>query len=175
MPVLATRTTRCRFQSVGLLFLLGLCLSSLPTNSDALLMDATAYNDMGIVQQSKGDLDGAIQNYREALRLKPDFPEAMYNLGVALQAKGDLDSAIAQYRAVLTLTPDEPDVYGNLGNALKAKGNLDAAVEAYRTALRLDPDHPSIHYNLAIALKAKGIWPAPLRNIAKRSGYSQTT
>ena len=64
-------------------------------------MDATAYNDMGIVQQSKGDLDGAIQNYREALKLNPDFPEAMYNLGVALQAKGDLDGAIAQYRAVL--------------------------------------------------------------------------
>ena len=77
MSPLARSTTRHWLRSAGLLVLLSLFLWSIPTDSEALLMDAAAYNDMGIVQQSKGDLDGAIQNYREALKLKPDFPEAM--------------------------------------------------------------------------------------------------
>lgn len=65
--------------------------SVLPDRSLAKILDAGAYNETGILLREQGDLDGAIESYRQAIKLRPDFQEAMYNLGVALQAKGDLD------------------------------------------------------------------------------------
>ena len=54
----------------------------------------------------KSKHDEAIAEYREAIRLKPDFAEAHNNLGNALQAKGKLDEAIAEYREAIRLKPD---------------------------------------------------------------------
>ena len=56
--------------------------------------------------RNKGDLDGAIAEYREALRLNPNDDEAHFNLGVALGKKGDWDGAIAEYREALRLNPN---------------------------------------------------------------------
>jgi tetratricopeptide (TPR) repeat protein len=46
----------------------------------------------------KGELDGAIINYKKALSLKPDDAEIHYNIGNALQNKGALDEAIEYYQ-----------------------------------------------------------------------------
>jgi tetratricopeptide (TPR) repeat protein len=35
----------------------------------------------------KGDLDGALRDFNEAIRLKPDFAEAFYNRGVCAARK----------------------------------------------------------------------------------------
>ena len=52
-------------------------------------------------------LDEAIAEFREAIRLKPDYAEAHNNLGIALKAQGKLDEAIAEYRAAIRLKPDD--------------------------------------------------------------------
>jgi Flp pilus assembly protein TadD len=70
-------------------------------------------------------LDAAIAEYRQASRLKPEFPEAHYNLGLALRHKGDLDEAIAEYRQALRLKADFLDAHNNLVIALRLKGGMD--------------------------------------------------
>jgi tetratricopeptide (TPR) repeat protein len=57
--------------------------------------DAAAHYNLGVALSNKGDLDGAIAEWREALRLNPNYGDAHYNLGVALWHKGDWDGAIA--------------------------------------------------------------------------------
>ena len=42
---------------------------------------------------AKGDLEGALKDYNEALRLKPDYAIAYHNRAVARRAKGDADGA----------------------------------------------------------------------------------
>jgi tetratricopeptide (TPR) repeat protein len=54
----------------------------------------------------KADLDGALQDYTEAIRLKPDYANPYYNRGIALRAKGDPASAktaIADFQKYLDL------------------------------------------------------------------------
>jgi len=56
----------------------------------------------------KGDRDGAIAEYREALRLNPANHLAHYDLGVALEKKGDRQGALQEYRAAYQLDPKTP-------------------------------------------------------------------
>ncbi len=54
----------------------------------------------------KGDLDGAIAEYREAVRLNPNDPNNHFLLGNALAKKPDLDACIAELRETVRLRPD---------------------------------------------------------------------
>ena len=45
--------------------------------------NADAFNMLAHCQRLLGDLDGAIDNYRKALKLRPNFPEAREYLGEA--------------------------------------------------------------------------------------------
>ena len=55
--------------------------------------------------RNKGDLDGEIAEYREALRLNPNNADAHNDLGVALEQKGDRRGALEEYRAAYMLDP----------------------------------------------------------------------
>ncbi len=111
--------------------------------------------NLAIALRQRGDVDGAIAQYRAALHLKPDYAEAHYNLGVALNAKGRTDEAIAEYREATRLKPDHSEAHNNLGGALYEKGQLDEAVAEFREAIR-SKDYASPHNNLGVALRNTG-------------------
>lgn len=115
----------------------------------------THFSRAGILYE-KRDLNGAVAEYSEALRVKPDFPEAHNNLGMVLAAKGDYDGAISEYREALRFNPDHPNAHNNLGNTLMCKGDRAAAIREYRKVIRIKPDHASAHNNLGNALNQEG-------------------
>jgi Flp pilus assembly protein TadD len=53
------------------------------------LQSATFATNSGKRLLSAGDLDGAISQFRNAVRLAPDYPDAHQQLGIALARKGD--------------------------------------------------------------------------------------
>ena len=112
--------------------------------------------NLGIALRAQGKLDAAIDCYRKALVLKPDYAEAHSNLGVALQEQGKLEDAVDSCRRALSLKPDFANAHYNLGLALQDQGKLDEAVESYRKALALKPDYAEAHGNLGVALQGQG-------------------
>jgi Flp pilus assembly protein TadD len=94
--------------------------------------------------------------FREALRLRPDYPKAHFNLGAVLAAQNQLPEAIAEYREALRLRPDYPEAHFNLGNALNRQGKLPDAVAEYREVLRLRPDDAKAHLSLGAAWAEQG-------------------
>ncbi|MDA8770753.1 tetratricopeptide repeat protein, partial [Planktomarina temperata] len=115
-----------------------------------------AYYNMGNALQDKGELDAAIDSYKHALKIKPDFAEAHYNMGVVLQDKGELDAAIDSYKQALKIKPDYAEAHNNMGNALQDKGELDAAIDSFKQALKIKPDFAEAYNNMGIALQDKG-------------------
>jgi len=78
------------------------------------------YN-LGVDLAEKGDLDAAIREYLEAVRISPDFTEAHTNLGIALAKKGDLDAAIKELQEALRISPNETIIQSALESALRQK------------------------------------------------------
>jgi tetratricopeptide (TPR) repeat protein len=54
--------------------------------------------NFGNALRDKGDADGAVAAFREAVRLKPDDPEMLFNLGFSLCDKGQLAQALTYRR-----------------------------------------------------------------------------
>jgi predicted O-linked N-acetylglucosamine transferase (SPINDLY family) len=104
------------------------------------------------VLREQDRLDEAIVEYRRALELKPDFPEALNNLGAALAEQGCLDEAETAYRHALQLQPGHLKARNNLGGALERQGRLDEAIAEYRKALELKPEDARVQSNLVYAL-----------------------
>jgi tetratricopeptide (TPR) repeat protein len=102
--------------------------------------------------------DDAIAEYRAALRLKKDFPQAHVRLGNALRDKGRLDDALAEYRAANG--SKQAETYKgltDLGIAFAVKGRLDDAIIAFREAIKINPEYAEAHFGLGLALGEKGL------------------
>jgi tetratricopeptide (TPR) repeat protein len=98
-----------------------------------------------------GLTDMAILQYREALKLEPDYGGVYVNLGNAYISKGYIDQAIVYYKKCISLKPDYVPAHVNLASAYGLKGLTEDAIAEYKLALELKPDNPDIHFNLGLA------------------------
>jgi hypothetical protein len=73
------------------------------------LFVAKTHNRWGYFLAQQGQMDEAIEDFEEAIRICPDYANAHKNLGVVLARKGRLDEAIAHFTEVLRLSPGDPD------------------------------------------------------------------
>ena len=111
------------------------------------LQNAEAYCNRGNSKHSQGDYQGAIADYSEAIRLKPDWAEAYYSRGASKRSQGDNQGAIADYSEVIRLEPDYAMAYGGRGNSKYSLGNYAGAVTDYSEAIRLKPDFVEAYCN----------------------------
>jgi tetratricopeptide (TPR) repeat protein len=85
------------------------------------------------------DWCAAIEQYRLAIELAPDFSPPYNQLGYCLRFTGDLEGAEAAFRQYVELIPDEPNPYDSLAELLWKQGRYEDAIAAYRKALEQDP------------------------------------
>lgn len=89
-----------------------------------------------------GDHALAERCFREALRLDPDFAEALTNLALLLDQSGQDAEAEAHYRRSIELRPDYGQTYLNLGVLLARQKRFAQAEAAYRAAIERMPASP---------------------------------
>jgi Flp pilus assembly protein TadD len=107
------------------------------SNTDQLLRQA-------IEAQQHGDLDTAIRDYRQLLRLRPDMVGLHVNLGAALADKGQFDQAVAEYVAALPHISDNDSVRVNLGLAYFKKGDMQNASSQFQIVRHAHPDDAKV-------------------------------
>jgi tetratricopeptide (TPR) repeat protein len=100
-----------------------------------------------VADQRLGD---ALNEFRKAVELDPDFAEARMELALRLLAGANYDEALAQLQAVDKLTPKLVEVQLALGDAYRSKGQWENAKAAFDKALRMRSDLPQAHFNLAL-------------------------
>jgi len=106
-------------------------------NQEASAQNARTYNDRGLAKEKKGDLDGAMADYNQAMKLNPKYAAPYNNRGNVKLRKGDLNGAMAEYNQAIELNPQYGLAYRNRGNAKRKKGDLDGAMADFNRAIKL--------------------------------------
>ncbi len=101
--------------------------------------DATTRFNRAVELQQQGKLTEAAVEYRAALAIKPDYPEAQANLGVVLARLGKFEEAIAAYESALKLAPGLTQILLNLGIAHYRAGQYAKAAAVFRSFLEKQP------------------------------------
>jgi tetratricopeptide (TPR) repeat protein len=128
------KSKRMGFRGV-LLFILILALPVVMLQAQSA---ADAY-DRGMLAVQKGDWNGAISQFDQAIQLNPHYDDAYYQRGYARQKKGDTDGAIADYNQALAVNANLDKAYTGRGFAKYLKGDLDGALTDYDQAIALNP------------------------------------
>lgn len=120
---------------VGLLLAV---LSASPTFSQNASAEDTLRHAMEL--QQAGDLEGAVQGYRQFLAARPKEAAVQANLGVLLAHLGRFDDAIAEYKKAVALDPQNGDIARNLGLAYYKSGRIKEASTEFAKSHEISPD-----------------------------------
>lgn len=104
----------------------------------------------------KGNLDAAVAQLQDLLRLKPTYVDAYINLGTALSRQGKTEEAFEQYQEALRLNPKSVLAHTNLASIYETRSEVDAAIDHYREAVRIDSEYFEAHRKLGTLLFDQG-------------------
>jgi S1-C subfamily serine protease/tetratricopeptide (TPR) repeat protein len=86
-----------------------------------------------------GNQDIAIEHYKQAIALKPDYVQAYLFMGFAYEDLKRYTEAIAAYKQIIVLKPDDAEAYGYMGNTFIKLKCYSEAIAACKQAIALKP------------------------------------
>jgi tetratricopeptide (TPR) repeat protein len=98
-----------------------------------------AYSERAALYQSNNDLDHAVADYTEAIRLDSGRAESLNNRCVAYTIQGDLKLAIADCTAAIGLDPHSAAGFKQRGLVNFIAANYEAAASDFQIAQQLQP------------------------------------
>ena len=88
----------------------------------------------GEEKYDKGDYQGAIAAYTQAIVLNPNYAEAYNGRGNARYSLRDYKGAVADFNEALRINPNYAEAYTNRGNARDDSGDSQGALADYNAA-----------------------------------------
>jgi tetratricopeptide (TPR) repeat protein len=113
---------------------------------------AQMYQVMAHELARQGQTDGAVKNYREALKVNPNLPGLHFELGEVLSSSGtpqDKEEAKKEYEAALAADPFDEKSECRLGTFAYQTGDLKNSTAHYSRAVQLQPDDAEANLDLA--------------------------
>lgn len=115
-----------------------------------------AHINLGLAYYSIGELEKAVLEYKDAIKVDPYEPSTHYNLGNVYFKMGLFEEAIKEYKTSIMLNSDYTDAHYNLGSLYAKMGKFENAIGEYKIVIKLKPDHPDIHNDIGNAYLKKG-------------------
>ena len=127
----------------------------------------SAWLNLGNLYLQSGDAEAALEHYRGALKLDPDFEPAYGNLADLLARLGQEAAAGAMLGEGLARHPDSATLHHALGLHRIRSGERAAALESLARAVELAPDDSRFRYVYAVALDGAGDKEQALSELAE--------
>jgi len=115
---------------------------------------AAAHHTAAQFLLSKGDINSAIDHYRQALSFAPDNMGLLLNLSVLYLRQSQFSNALDPLEHARRISPDSADVAKLMGWAYYGANKMDRAVEEWNRAERIQPD-PEVEHALEKAQRDK--------------------
>ena len=110
----------------------------------------------GVDHLKAGDKTKAIEAFREAIRLRPEWAEAHYQLGTILYETGEYKAAASAFEEAIRLQPEFFDILIALGKTYQHLGQHSRAVEVLQKAVLMRADNIDARSALGAALILAG-------------------
>ncbi len=114
---------------------------------------AQVYSTLAYAAWTQKQLDPAVDNYRKALRLEKENPNALNGLGYVLSdSEHNPRQGLSLCKKAVDLRPQNPAYLDSLGWAHFKLGDLPEARTWLRRALDIAPRHPDIASHMRVVL-----------------------
>jgi Flp pilus assembly protein TadD len=111
-----------------------------------------AKNNLGLILETDGKIDAAIEAYRTALAWQEHSShpseQPYVNLGNLLMEQGQTKEAISLLETAATLAPNNAYCHLSLGMAYRQLGRREAAQHELERATEIEPGNARAHYQL---------------------------
>ena len=97
-----------------------------------------AWFAQGVSCDNLKEYENAIEAYRQALRLRPEYADAWYNLGIAYGNIKKYNLAALSYEEAVRIEPEKVGAWFNLGVAYYYQDKRERVREIYQTLRKLD-------------------------------------
>jgi len=119
---------------------------------------AFVYNDLGIVYEQRGERGRALAQFREAIRLEPDYPAPHVLMGSILLAMGKIPEAVRELETAVKLQPKDPLVRLQLIKAYRREEAFPRVIEQFQVLEQLAPEEPEYIYQAGRAYLDLSAW-----------------
>ena len=156
-------------QGVRLLAVSGILLLTLLPLHDRLAADQSRWVSQAEDRLRRGDREGALKAFQQAVWQRPQDPTIHYNMGVLAESLGRYGEAVRHYTAYLRWAPGgaadreavKRKIYrlcGELGARDYRNGKYARALDWYDKARALYPYAKAVHFNMSRVYEARGEW-----------------
>ncbi|WP_170163955.1 putative 2OG-Fe(II) oxygenase [Eilatimonas milleporae] len=118
---------------------------------------AEILNNKGNMLKNAGRLEEALECYRLALTIVPDFSEALFNQALLQQQMNNHRSALELLDKLISISSDEARFWTARALSRKAMGDVDDARNALEQALRISPGYTNALHMLAVLKRDQGL------------------
>lgn len=129
------------------------------------------FNLLGAILNGQKKYAEAVNNFKMALKINPNYAEAENNLGITYQKMEKFNKSILCFKRALKLRPNLAEAYNNLGVIFKKKGNFDESIFYLKNALKIRPMYSEALEALGAAYLYLNKHKEGLQLIAKGSGF----
>ncbi|MFC2130929.1 tetratricopeptide repeat protein [Bacteroidota bacterium] len=114
-----------------------------------------------------GDLDGALADINESIKIEPDEP-VLFNMRALIKVeKGDYDDAIEDFTKVIELLPDKFDAYANRAAAKFNLNDFKGAIEDLNKTIQLNPKGSRGYFSRGTAKYNTGDYSGAIEDYTK--------
>lgn len=110
---------------------------------------AEAHTALADQRLGSGDISGATESFKRAIKLNPNYARARHWYALLLMDHGSMEQTLVEHRAARELDPLSVLMTLNVAQDLLFLGRNDEAFEEYKNALSLDPDFVPTYAHMA--------------------------
>ena len=142
---------------------------------------ARAYLYLGHVDfmafNSHGYKEG-VKNYKKAIKLNPEYPEAFIALGTLHQNNDNYEDTISNFKKAISLNAENEFLYALIGEARQQMGDHKGAIVALKKAMKFNPNKAIIYIHSGQSKHFLGDYQGSISDYSKaiklkpEAGYS---
>ena len=118
--------------------------------------DERAHFNLGGYYFGQQEFTQAIEHYKKATEIAPNYSAAYNILGYSYRQQGDYANAEQAFKKYIELIPNDPNPYDSYAELLLKMGKFDDSIVQYRKALSVDPHFVASRFGISADLTYMG-------------------